>query len=349
MKIGIIINSFNNEKTIKKAILSAARLKRKNNITIVVIDDCSTDNSATIIRKAKLKNLIDYTIFNKKNFGISKSRNIGIDYLKKTDFITFLDGDDSIDNNFNYKLSKLNKNCGLYLFDFKYNLDKKTQKQSFFSSNKQLNKDDLRKYFLKYLNKPNKESLFTTCWSKLYNSKILAKNKKLRFNEKMYLCEDTDFVFRYLFISSKINYLRSCLYTHNLKNNKENYQKATFGIKLKLNHQLSYLIALKSCKKFLEKISLSKETINKKIKHCIAAYTSIYLIRSSLKIRSLSQLILNYIFWRQNLSKKPIFKSFNCYSPKIAGGNIFLAFFIKNKMYFLSILLAYYISNRRYL
>ena len=80
MKIGIIINSFNNEKTIKKAILSAARLKRKNNITIVVIDDCSTDNSATIIRKAKLKNLIDYTIFNKKNFGISKSRNIGIDY-----------------------------------------------------------------------------------------------------------------------------------------------------------------------------------------------------------------------------------------------------------------------------
>ena len=80
MKLGIIITSYNNQETIENAIQSAYKLKKKNKIYIVLIDDCSNDLTIKFANKAKRKNQIDILHINNKNLGISKCRNIGINF-----------------------------------------------------------------------------------------------------------------------------------------------------------------------------------------------------------------------------------------------------------------------------
>ena len=54
----------------------------------------------SIYLKEKRKKKIDLLRVNKKNIGISRSRNIGINLCRNTDYITFLDGDDTLNPNF---------------------------------------------------------------------------------------------------------------------------------------------------------------------------------------------------------------------------------------------------------
>ena len=225
MKIGIVITSFNNEETLEKAIKSAAILKKNNTIYIVLIDDCSTDSSIEIARLAKKKNLIDLIYINKKNLGISRCRNIGIRLSQKTDYITFLDGDDFI----NPKITKIltKKIYGdLIAFNFDYLNKDKILKNYFFNGDKELMIKDIKKYFYNYLIKPNKNSLFTTCWAKLYKTKLFKLDKTLQFNEKLHICEDTDFVFRFLFKAKNIQYINFSMYLHSLALGKKNLNKA---------------------------------------------------------------------------------------------------------------------------
>ena len=352
MKLGIIINSYNNQKTITRAINSITKNSNRRKIKIVIIDDCSKDDSINILKKEKERKKIDILHINKKNIGISRSRNIGINLCRDTDYITFLDGDDILNPNFiNFYSEKIKKNSGDFLiFNFSYSIGQKIKKNNFFSSNKILNNKDILNYFDKYLLAPNKNSLFTTCWSKLYKTKlILSKNQQ--FNENLYLCEDTDFVFRYLNNNKvrKIKYFKFSMYKHSLSEGTDNLNKLTFGINMNLKNQISFLKALKSCKKYLKSIMSTGFMLNKKFNHCLSAYTSIYLVRSCLKINSTKSFLNVYFFWKKILNKKKFIYALKDYSPEKAGGNITLNFFIKKKYYLISVLIAYFVSKKRYL
>ena len=352
LKLGIIINTFNNEKSVSKAINSAISLKKNKFIKIVVVDDCSRDNTFEILKKFKKSKKIDLIYKNKKNLGISRSRNIGIRLCKDTDYITFLDGDDYINPKFSKYFSKIKNTLrsNIVLFNFNYCFNNNIIKNKFFNENKILKNLELKNYFLRYLEKPNKYSLFTTCWSKLYNTKIIKKNN-LKFNEKLKLCEDTDFVFRYLAnINVKdIVFLNFSMYFHTLKKGKGNYKKLTFGTNINLKNQISFLEALKSCQKYLLKLGVERALIKQQVYHCKVAYICIYLVRSSLKINSLITFFENYNFWKKFLKRKLILKSINNYSVYNANGNKILYFFLKQKFYFFLILFAYFTARNRYL
>ncbi len=92
--ISIIINVYNGEKYIKKCIDSALNQTYKN-IEIIIVNDSSTDKTSNIINKYKDKRI--RIINNKKNLGLSLSRNIGIDNSKGK-YLYFIDADDYIDN-----------------------------------------------------------------------------------------------------------------------------------------------------------------------------------------------------------------------------------------------------------
>ena len=352
MKLGIIINSYNNQKTILNAINSISRIPNRKKIKIIVIDDSSTDGSINVLRNEKKKKKIDLLYVNKKNIGISRSRNIGINLCRNTDYITFLDGDDTLNPNFmSFFSKKIKKNSeDLILFNFSYSTEKEIKRNNFFSTNKILRTKDMLNYFNKYLLAPNKNSLFTTCWSKLYRTKFILK-KNDQFKENLNLCEDTDFVFRYLNNNkvTRIKYFKFPMYNHSLSKGADNLKKLTFGININLKNQISFLEALKSCKKYLDKKILNKSQLNKKLNHCLGAYTSIYLIRSCLKINSIQSFLNVYFFWKKVLKKKVFFHALKDYSPKKAGGNIILNLFIKNKFYLISVIVAFLISKKRYL
>ena len=201
----------------------------------------------------------------------------------------------------------------------------------------------------KYLTKPNKYCLFTTCWAKLYRTKLLVINKDLYFNEKLSLCEDTDFVFRFLTKSKSIQYINESIYLHTLGIAKENLNKLTFGTRLEAKHQISFLTAVKSCKNYFIKNGHTPSEIQKKINHCTGAYTIIYIIRSCLRVNSLPSFISTYLFWKNLYNRNILSSEMPNYSFKLAGGSWLLPFLIRNKLYFIAILTAYYICKKRYL
>ena len=87
----VIIPVFNAEKYLSKCIKSV--INQKNNKTeIILIDDCSTDDSLKICNSFKKNSLVNI-IRHKKNLGVSISRNDGI-LAAKGKYVLFLDSDD---------------------------------------------------------------------------------------------------------------------------------------------------------------------------------------------------------------------------------------------------------------
>ncbi|MGX7233590.1 glycosyltransferase family 2 protein [Enterococcus italicus] len=89
--VSIILPCYNSEETIKEAIESVLN-QTYLNWELIIIDDCSEDTSYNVIKNYLMIDTIIY-FKNKKNLGVSESRNIGI---KKSsgEYIAFLDSDD---------------------------------------------------------------------------------------------------------------------------------------------------------------------------------------------------------------------------------------------------------------
>jgi glycosyltransferase involved in cell wall biosynthesis len=348
MKLGIVITSYNDQDTLKDVIESASNFNKNKN-HIVLVDDCSTDSTINIANHAKKNNQIDLLHFNKKNLGVSSCRNIGINLCRNTDYITFLDGDDFLYYGSPAILNLKEIYTDLIVFNFNYLYKNMIIKNNFYGIDRKLEVNDIKEYFHNYLVKPNKNSLFTTCWGKLYRTKLFLTNENLYFNEKLRLCEDTDFVFRFLTNSKSVQYINFPIYEHTLGYAKQNLNKATFGINLELSHQISFLVAVESCKKYLIENGDFLSEIQNKLDHCIGAYTIIYTIRSCMKINSFPDFIKTYLFWKNFYNRESISHAIKNYSYKCAGGSWLLPFLIKNKIYFIAIIIAYFISKKRYL
>jgi glycosyltransferase involved in cell wall biosynthesis len=91
MKVSVIMPNFNGIKFIEYSIFSVIH-QTYTNWELIIIDDCSTDNSIKIINQftdTRIK-----LLKNPRNIGAANSRNKGIEYASG-DVITFLDSDDT--------------------------------------------------------------------------------------------------------------------------------------------------------------------------------------------------------------------------------------------------------------
>jgi teichuronic acid biosynthesis glycosyltransferase TuaG len=94
-KVDIILPSYNKDIYLEESINSIIQQKF-NNWKLIIIDNCSTDNSREIIRKYSGNEKIS-TFFLKKNMGVSFSRNLGV-RLSDSKYISFIDADDIWNN-----------------------------------------------------------------------------------------------------------------------------------------------------------------------------------------------------------------------------------------------------------
>lgn len=99
--VSVIIPVYNSSKTIEKTIESVLSQSYAD-FEIIIIDDCSTDNSFEIIQELSKNDNRIILYRNQKNLGVAKTRNVGIS-MAKGEFISFLDSDDI------WKSSKLEK------------------------------------------------------------------------------------------------------------------------------------------------------------------------------------------------------------------------------------------------
>lgn len=92
-KISVIIPVYNAEKTILSTLTSVFNQDCSGLVEIIVIDDGSTDNTHSILKKLTAENL---KIIKQDNRGVSCARNVGI-LEANGRYLTFLDSDDKLD------------------------------------------------------------------------------------------------------------------------------------------------------------------------------------------------------------------------------------------------------------
>lgn len=102
--ITVIIPAYNIENYILFCLRSIAAQTYKN-FEVLCVDDGSTDNTAEVIRKF-CNSDERFKLLQKKNGGVSSARNFGIDNAKGK-YVSFIDGDDYIAENFLERLHSI--------------------------------------------------------------------------------------------------------------------------------------------------------------------------------------------------------------------------------------------------
>ena len=91
--VTIVIPVYNVERYISLC-LKSIQAQSYDNIKVYLVDDGSTDHSIRLARK--FENLLDIEIFRQENAGISAARNAGVHAIRRTDYLMFLDSDDTL-------------------------------------------------------------------------------------------------------------------------------------------------------------------------------------------------------------------------------------------------------------
>ncbi len=271
-------------------------------------------------------------------------------FCKDTDYITFLDADDIVNEEF-LKIFEKTLWADLILCNFTY-FEAQTalkKEQIFFTGEKDLSDREMVNYLSKYYMQPNKFSLLTTCWAKLYKTAALIHRDNIFFKEDLFLCEDTEFVHRFLSNQTGgVQFKNVSFYQHTTARGIANDRKATFGTSLSLSHQLSFVWAVLASRPFMIKHGTDIKLLNRQILHCFGAYSMIYFIRSCLKIRTFKDFFLVKKFWSKVFEKSILRRALLVYCPEAARGQSLLPTLVKARLYFVASGLAYFICRKRY-
>jgi glycosyltransferase involved in cell wall biosynthesis len=112
MLVSVVIPAYNAASFIERTINSVLS-QTYQNFEILVINDGSKDNTLEVIQKLSQKDP-RIKVLDKKNSGVSDTRNLGIE-MSKGDFIAFLDADDIwLPNKLEIQVSLMQKNQNLF-------------------------------------------------------------------------------------------------------------------------------------------------------------------------------------------------------------------------------------------
>lgn len=116
VRFSIITTIYNLEELLSREIDSVLN-QDFNNFEFIIVDDCSSDNSYKLLKKYKKEDERIILIKNRKNKGLSASRNVALKHATG-EYIVFLDGDDSFYEK--STLSKIDKTIGNEKIDICY-------------------------------------------------------------------------------------------------------------------------------------------------------------------------------------------------------------------------------------
>lgn len=106
----VVIPVYNAEKFIKDTLMSVVN-QTVSNIEIICVNDCSTDNSASIIKELQKQDNRIILIENEENLKVSQTRNKGVN-VAKAEFVALLDADDMWEPNYLEKVIARQKETG---------------------------------------------------------------------------------------------------------------------------------------------------------------------------------------------------------------------------------------------
>lgn len=189
-KISIVVAVYNAEKTLKKCIESLLN-QTYENTEIILVNDCSKDNSLDICNEYSKANDNVKVISNEINSGVSDTRNNGID-ISTGEYICFVDSDDYVESNYievlYYYYQKYNTVpiCGFVYHD-EYNHAKPVKYS--WNGNEEL--VSLGEAF-----RLKSELYLTALWNKLFDRRLIVE-KNIRFDTNISVGEDLRFSIEY--------------------------------------------------------------------------------------------------------------------------------------------------------
>ncbi len=249
--ISVIVPIYNVEHYLEKCIESIINQRFKN-IEIILINDASTDGSLEIINKySKHPGVV--IVNNEVNLGLSESRNKGIN-IARGKYLSFIDGDDFINEDFLYLLHKLiietdSDICvsSIIHWDYKYNKKHIVNKIEYHDSKVIDRQASIRDFLLR-------KNIYNYTCNKLYKRELFMENNIFFPKGKRY--EDAYTTYKLLYKSNRICFSNNSIYFYVQRDNSIMNQKFS-------SREMDYVYAVDELKLFLEKnnifSSLQKE------------------------------------------------------------------------------------------
>ena len=184
MSLGVIIPVFNSEKYILR-LLKLLEIQMDYLDEIVFVDDGSKDNSLGILTEWKNK-IRRVKILSQSNEGASAARQNGLELIK-TDYVTFIDSDDIIAENYFEEINKIinsNPNCDMYVLSYKTVY---SQKNIYPRINEVGKFNNARDYVQSVFE--GKTIGDAALWNHVYDIKFLKKNN-ISFDREAKIAED---------------------------------------------------------------------------------------------------------------------------------------------------------------
>lgn len=291
-KISVIVPVHNIELYLNKCVTSIIN-QTYSNLEIILVNDGSTDSCPEICNYfASMDKRV--RIFHKKNEGQSSARNLGISYASG-DYISFVDGDDWIQNTMYEVLLKfaLEKHADVVSCNFNKVTSEHTIENGISTGNQNMIK---LSEFSKYLS----VSPFATyvVWNKIYKKEVISET---RFKSGM-VYEEVHFINEIIKKNVCVVHLELPFYNYLVNrpgNTKSNFNPET---KLKVITDFNEMI------NWLEKYSCEEEVLEYKF-YVLGFYIELYLEacenRASKKTKNIivSEFYNNYFFNRNIYSK----------------------------------------------
>ena len=198
--ISIIIPIYNGEKYIQKTLDKLTNINSSKEI--IVINDCSSDNSLDLLNKYK-KNIILINL--KENQGVSNARNLGIQKASGK-YVGFVDVDDSFENEiFEKMLSKIektNSDVCICNYDEFFEINNIITKSKYVYENETLNQNEaLSNYLI--------DNISPAIWDKIYKTEIV---KDIKFNKDLAIGEDILFCLNVFIKCKSFSFVNEYLY-----------------------------------------------------------------------------------------------------------------------------------------
>ena len=214
--ISIIIPVYNAEPYLTKC-LDSIICQDIQDCEVLLIDDGSTDNSASICQQysGKYDNI---TFIHKENGGVSSARNAGLN-IAQGQYICFIDADDWVEPNYLQTLKSYtqSENTTDILFFSMSIISTNGDKEqinltSAYCQNREATEKEI--YVLRYA---GSKDVFGWTWGKMFRAEII-RNHHIRFPEEIHFREDEIFTFEFCRYVQSLQTIEMPLYNYRLSN-----------------------------------------------------------------------------------------------------------------------------------
>lgn len=209
-KVSVIVPVYNVEKYLNRSLDCLVNQTLKD-IEIILINDCSPDNSLKIMQEYAAKDERIKIVDLENNQGAAVARNKGLD-IATGEYLGFIDPDDAIDLNYYEELYKAAK-------EGDYDIVKCPKK------NFELDGSRFISPLHAELKRTNNRYLFSFEWTTAVYKHSVVKEKGIRFPEECRKAQDVVFLYRFIYNSKTFHMIDNVYYYHHKREGSLNAKK----------------------------------------------------------------------------------------------------------------------------